>query len=46
LESAKKVEDIYGKDNLSFDDFEWGMINGKLSALRWVIGEEWDNLDT
>ena len=46
LESAKKVEDIYGEENLSFDDFNWGMINGKLSALRWVIGDDWDNLDT
>jgi hypothetical protein len=46
LKSAKNVEDIYGKENLTFDDFEWGMINGKLSALRWVIGDEWDNLDT
>lgn len=27
-------------------DFRWGMINGKLSTLRWVLGEEWDNLDT
>jgi len=26
--------------------FEWGMINGKLSALRWVMGDEWDMLDT
>jgi hypothetical protein len=46
LESAKKVENIYGKENLIFTDFEWGMLNGKLSALRWVIGNDWDNLDT
>lgn len=28
------------------DDFEWGMINGKLSSLRWMLGDEWDMLDT
>lgn len=44
--AAKDVEDKYGKENLYYNDFEWGMINGKLSALRWVIGDEWDNLDT
>lgn len=27
-------------------DFEWGMINGKLSAIRWMLGDEWDMLDT
>jgi hypothetical protein len=27
-------------------DFEWSMINGKLSALRWVTGDEWDMLGT
>jgi len=44
--SAKTIEDRYGKENLIWDDFEWGMINGKLSAIRWVIGEEWDSLYT
>jgi hypothetical protein len=47
LKSAAKVERKYGLDNLGpWDDFEWGMINGKLSALRWVLGEEWDSLYT
>jgi hypothetical protein len=47
LEAARKVERRYGKKNLGpWDDFEWGMINGKLSALRWVLGDDWDMLDT
>lgn len=45
-ENAKEIENKYSKENLEFDDFEWGMINGKLSALRWILGDEWDNLDT
>lgn len=47
LKSARNLERRYGKKNLGpWDDFEWGMINGKFSALRWVLGEEWDMLDT
>jgi PIN domain len=45
--AARKVERRYGKKNLGpWDDFEWGMVNGKLSALRWALGDEWDMLDT
>jgi hypothetical protein len=47
LAAAKRVEKEFGKENLGpWTDFEWGMINGKLSALNWVMGEEWDMLDT
>lgn len=47
LKSAQRVIQQYGEENLGpYSDFEWGMLNGKLSALRWVMGEEWDMLDT
>jgi len=49
LASMRRAEAKYGKKKLRSyykDTFEWGMLNGKLSALRWVLGDEWDMLDT
>lgn len=48
---AEKLEKKYGKKFFRWSeediDFDWGMINGKLSALRWVLGyDECDMLDT
>ncbi len=46
-EPAERLRQQYGADNLGpYDTFEWGMINGKLSALRWIQTGEWDFLDT
>lgn len=47
LTAMKRTEEELGPDKIGpWDDFEWGMLNGKLSALRWVMGDEWDMLDT
>lgn len=43
----ERVEATYAGDDLGpHSAFNLGMLNGKLSALRWVLGEEWDFLDT
>lgn len=47
VKAAKKAERELGEGNFGpWSDFEWGMINGKLSALRWALGDDWDQLDT
>jgi hypothetical protein len=47
LEAGVKTRERYGGEEnvLPESDFDWRM-SGKLSALRWVLGDDWDMLDT
>lgn len=49
--AQRAVEEEHGKEWLyshmdTDDNFSWGMLSGKISALRWVLGLEWDMLDS
>jgi hypothetical protein len=47
LEIMKKKRRQYGRSiGRIMSDFDWGYMQGKFSALRWTLGDEWDFLDT
>jgi len=47
LANAKKIEDKYSVDNWGcYSMFDLGLLCGELGAIRWILGDEWENLDT
>ena len=45
--AMRAIRERYGPENVGpWDDWHWGYVNGKLVTLRWVLGMEWDFLDT
>jgi hypothetical protein len=49
LKGKRDAEKKYGKKSLMEnvkDDWHWGFLSGKVSAIRWVLGLDWDVLDS
>ncbi len=49
LAAKRRMEEQYGFEELMKDvenDWAWGFLSGKVSALRWVLGLDWDMLDS
>jgi hypothetical protein len=45
----RKLISEHGEEELlkhTESDFAWGFLSGKVSAIRWVLGFEWDMLDS
>jgi hypothetical protein len=43
FDELRELERLYGRRNLIMaDSYERGLVHGRLQALRWVLGDEWD----
>lgn len=46
-QNAERIKQKYPDEALDFlTEYDIGMLEGKLSALRWVMGDDWDELST
>jgi HJR/Mrr/RecB family endonuclease len=49
LESKRMMEKQYGSEQLANDvasQWAWGHLSGRIDAIRWVLGDDWGNLDS
>lgn len=49
LKAKREVELQYGIEELAKDvesDWAWGYLSGRISAIRWVLGDHWGMLDS
>lgn len=49
LASKRRMEEQYGVEELARDvssEWAWGYLSGRISAVRWVLGDDWHNLDS
>jgi len=49
LKGKREAEKRFGKKSLMENmktDWDWGFLSGKVSAIRWVLGSDWDMLDS
>jgi hypothetical protein len=47
--SKRAMEERYGAEELMRNvetDWAWGYLSGKVAAIRWVLGYEWDMIDS
>jgi len=46
-ETRLQIEAKYGVESLwPLDEYQWGYLEGRLSAVRWALGQDWGKIET